>query len=130
MGFRDIISKLGEKRRERSEKFKEIEEDYRLQKMLEERQKSSNERELERFQKEEREENIKEALEFYRKQKDNDIRFGHNPLDTPNVTNHTDWEVLKEKNQFAAKGNMFVGQGNIHRSNPNLLKNNRKLFGI
>lgn len=129
MVFKELLEKLTGRRKERSEKFKEMEEDYRLQKMLEERQKSSNERELERFQNEEREEVIKEHLDFYRKRRDEDIKFGHNPLDAKNIMK-SEWEVLKEKNQFAHKGNMFVGKKNIHKSNPNLLKNDKRLYGI
>ena len=112
----------------KKEMFREAEQQMLIQKTLEERQKSANERELERFQKEEREEQIKEALDFYRKKRDRDIRFGHNPLDVKNITNSTEWEVMKEKNMFAKRGNMFSNQENIMKNNPNLLKNNNKLF--
>lgn len=132
MGFKEVLSKIGEKNRERKQRFRQMEENLRMQKMLEDRQMSSNERELMRFQKEEREENIKEALEYMRKKREQDIRFNHNPLDTPNITNKTDWEVMNEKNMFKGDNNrcIFAGESFIHKSNSKLLKNNKRLFGI
>jgi hypothetical protein len=113
MGFKELLEKIGERKRERKERFKQADEDYRIQKMIEDRQKSANERELERFQKEEREVQIKELLEYHREKKDNDLKFNHNPLHTPNITK-SDYHILKEKNQFA--------------NNKNLFKNNKQLF--
>ena len=130
MGFKEILEKIGEKKKERKRKFKEMEENFRLRKMLEDRQKSANERELERFQNEEREENVKEALDFYRRKREKDIRFNHNPLDVPNITAKTQWEVMKEKNLFTNKKSMFANQPNVIKSNKNLLRNNKKLFAI
>lgn len=62
-----MIKKWQEKGKEKSEKFKQMEEDYRLNKMLEDRQKSSNERELERHYKKQREAEIKAELDIIRK---------------------------------------------------------------
>ena len=128
MGFKEIVSKFGEKSRERKEMLSQLHERMRLQKLAEDRFKSSNERELERYIEEDREEQIKEHLEYARKKRDNDIRFNHNPLDAPNITSHVDWEVLKEPNQFSNNKNMFVGQQSVIKSNRNLLKSNKKLL--
>lgn len=128
MAFKDILNKMGEKGRERKAVLHQMSEELRLSKIAQDRQKSSNERELERYLDEDREEMIKSRLEVARKKRDNDIRFNHNPLDTPNITNHTQWEVLKEKNQFSNNNNMFIGQESVLKNNKNLMKNNKKLM--
>lgn len=128
MGFRDILSKIGEKHRQRKELLKQMDDQLRVEKMLEDRQKSANERELERYMNEDREEMIKHKLEFARKKRDHDIKFNHNPLNAKNITNYAEWEVLKEKNQFANSRNVLKGHGSVMRNNPNLLRNNQRLF--
>lgn len=102
--------------------IRQIDQEIRLRKLVEDRQKSSNERELERFMREEREDQIKESLDVMRKKRQRDISFGHNPLNTPNITNHVDWEVLKEKNMFNNKSTLFKNDGSVLKNNPNLLK--------
>lgn len=129
MGFKEIIQKIGEKQKARKETIKRLDDELRFRKIVEDRTKSSNERELERFQKEEREVAIKETLQQYRKQRQHEINFERNPLDVPNITK-SKWEVLKEKNQFTTKKNIFMHKENIHKNNPNLLKNNKKICGI
>ena len=100
MGYiRDLINKFKEK----GDRQKAYEEEIRIQERALEKKKSANERELERYQKEEREEQIKGALEYYRKRREHEINFNHNPLDTPNITNHTEWEILKERNIFSRR---------------------------
>ena len=128
MGFKEIVQKLTGKQNSRKELIKRIDDQMRAERIVEDRTKSSNERELERFMREEREEQIKEALEFQRKKRDDDIKFGHNPLDVKNITNHTDWEVLKERNMFANQKNIFVGQPSVLKGDPRLLKSNPHLM--
>jgi len=123
-----MINNMRERSQERKEKLREIDENMRIQEILENRRKSSNERELEMFIKENREENIKTQLQKMRKIRENDIRFAHNPLDVPNVTNHTDWEVLKEKNLFGNKSNMFSNHKSVLKGNPKLLKSHMRLM--
>lgn len=113
MGFKDFLEKLGEHRKEKKERFKQAEEDMRIMQMLEDRQKSANERELERYMKEEREQQIKEALVTYRKRREDEINFSGNPLNVPNITGRTQWEVLKERNLFANSKCMFNNNKNI-----------------
>ncbi len=103
------MKKIGEKSKERKEIFKELQEHQQMENKLGEMQKSSNERELERYMKESREEKIKVQLENARKLRDKDATFNHNPLDVPNITGGTSWEVLKERNMFANQKNMFLG---------------------
>lgn len=130
MAVKEFIQKMGEKQKERKALFKAAEERLKIQKILEERQKSANERELERFINEDREEQIKEELERVRKRREQDIRFNHNPLNVENITSGTQWEVLKEKNMFNNSKNLFSKSNFIHKNNPNLLNNNRSPSGI
>jgi len=135
MGLKELIHKVSERNKERKEKIRLLDEELRLQKLVQDRMKSANERELERFMKEEREEQIKKALDVMRKRRQHDINFGHNPLDVKNITAKTDWEVLKERNLFSNTGNIFANQDFIHKSNRILLNNgnilkSRRLFKI
>jgi len=113
MVFKEILNGLNSKKIERKEKFKEIDESIRMQKIIEERQKSSNQRELERYIKEEQEKRIKQELEEWRKVRQQEDNYGHNPLSIPNITNKSSWEVLKEKNMFRG-GNIFANQKRIY----------------
>tara|TARA_R100000789_G_C2993731_1_gene146827 strand:- start:486 stop:836 length:351 start_codon:yes stop_codon:yes gene_type:complete len=92
----------------KSEKFKALQEDLKMQKMLEEREKSSNERELERFYEEEREKQIKVNLEEFRKHRQADA----------------------QKTTVLAGPNMFKGKGNIMSGETTVLKNNDKLLSM
>ena len=123
MGFKEIIQNIGSKNKERKEMIKQMSDQIRFQKLVEDRQKSSNQRELEGYYEEDKQAQIKEALESARKKRDYDIKFNHNPINAKNITNSTQWEVLKEKNQFSGRSNMFEGQANIHKSNKSLLNN-------
>lgn len=130
MAFKEFIQGLGKKGKERKEMLRQMDEQVRMQRIIQERQLSANERELNRYLDEERESQIKQALEYQRKKRQHDLSYNHNPLSIPNITNHTDWEVLKEHNMFKGNNNMFTNQNFIHKSNKNLLKNNKKLYGI
>ncbi len=123
-----MLARLGERAKARKEMIRDLDEQVRINKLVEERSKSSNKREFERFQREAEEESITEQLKVLRKQREKDINFGHNPLDTPNITSHTEWNVLKERNQFTNNKNMFMGQGNVLKNNKKLLRNNRSLL--
>jgi len=136
MGFKEIIQNIGSKNKERKEMIKQMSDQIRFQKLVEDRQKSSNQRELEGYYEEDKQAQIKEALESARKKRDNDIKFNHNPINAKNITNSTQWEVLKEKNQFGGKSNMFENQSMIHKSNNqllnsgNILNNEKRMFKI
>ncbi len=136
MGFKEIIQNIGSKNKERKEMIKQMGDQIRFQKLVEDRQKSSNQRELEGYYEEDKQAQIKEALESARKKRDNDIKFNHNPINAKNITNSTQWEVLKEKNQFGGKSNMFENQSMIHKSNNqllnsgNILNNEKRMFKI
>ena len=129
MGLADLIRRLGEKNKERKEKIRLLDEEIRLQKLVQDRMKSANERELEKFIEEDRQENINKMLEKMRKKRQQDIAFGHNPLNVKNITAKTEWEVLKERNMFKGRGNIFTNQNFIHKSNNKLLNNGYILRG-
>jgi len=130
MGFKNIIQRAKEKKEGRKEAFRNLQEQDKIQNLLEERKKSANLRELERYYKEDQEAEIKKQLDMIRKKRDQEIKFGHNPLNTPNITKESDFSVLKQKNLFKKQKNMFMNQPFIHKSDGRLLKNNRRLYGI
>lgn len=123
----EIFNKIKERKSDKKELIRRMDDQIRAEEILNQRRKSSNERELERFIKEDREENIKIQLDQARKMRDHDIKFNHNPLNAKNIMK-AEWEVMKEKNQFTGKSNMFSNQNFIHKNNPKLLKNNMRLM--
>lgn len=129
MGFKEVLSKLGSRNKERKELLKRMLDQDKLESIVEERKKSSNQRELERYFKENQEKEIREQLQIARKARQDDISFNHNPLDVKNITAGTEWQVLREKNMFNKKQNMFANQPKIHKSNKNLLKSGNVLHG-
>ena len=118
MGFKDILSRLANK----DEELKEESKRRKIQRILDLKEKSSNERELDRFVEEERQEQIKEALEYYRKKRQKEIDFNNNPLDIPNVVSKTEWEVLKERNQFSNSKCNILDNGNPILKTKNIFK--------
>jgi hypothetical protein len=129
MSFKETLQKLGEKSRRRKEMIRQLDEQMRVEKLVEERTKSANLRELERYEKEDFESAVKKKLDYMRKKRDDDIKFGHNPLNTKNIMK-SDWEVMKEKTIFKGNKNIFTNQPFIHKSDKNILRNNRKLYSI
>ena len=95
----DVVRKWKEKKSEKSEKFKQMQEDLQLQKMLEERAKSSAQRELERHFKDKQEEQYKKAVDKLHQQQST--------------------ESWKGKN-------LFQGHKNIMKSEKNIMENDRK----
>ncbi len=127
MGVTEILEHMRERKKNRKELIQNLDERMRIEKLVHDRTKSSNQRELELFMKEENEENIKVQLDHMRKKRDEDIKFNHNPLNTKNIMK-SDWEIMKEKNMFKDKGSMFVNQPLIHQNNPKLLQNSKWLM--
>jgi hypothetical protein len=109
MGLMDVIRRMANKKSERSEKFKQMEEDYRLNKMLMDRQKSSNERELEGYMKKKREENIKRQLDMIHKKQTSDAWSNHSILKSSNI--------LKEDKKIMADDRPILHQKNIFLDN-------------
>lgn len=107
MGIRDFLNRMKEKRL----KYKQFEEDMKVQEQYIERKKSSNERELERFVEENRQKRIKAELEKFREARNKDIEFGHQILETPNMYHKEKQIIMKQKNLFNGKSNLNTRGG-------------------
>jgi hypothetical protein len=95
MSMKEILRKLTN----RNPEIKELERQRKIQRIVEQKTKTSNERELEKYMNEEREEQIKEKLKEYRERRK--IKNNRNPLDTPNKFQDSDFEILKDKKLFS-----------------------------
>jgi hypothetical protein len=116
MGFKELLERIrgnGEDKESIKEYVKELNMRTRAEKIVTERSKSANQRELERLYKEEQDKQIKDELEYMRKKRQKDINFSHNPLATKFVMGKGDFEILKDKKLFANHRNMFSNQKNI-----------------
>lgn len=111
MGLMDTIRRINENKKASSEKFKQMQEEYKLNKILEDRQKSSNERELENYYKKQRESEIKEALDKIHKQQNKDSWKGTISLKQKDMLKD-DRPILKEKNIFANQKSVLVDNKN------------------
>lgn len=95
-----LIQKIREWAENRSlskERFKQLQEDDRLQTMLEERKKSSNERELEKIREQNRQDRIKQQLEKIRKKENHDWWTANNILKgQKNILANDQFNVLND----------------------------------
>jgi Sec-independent protein translocase protein TatA len=115
--IQNLIKGIGKNRKEFKEKFKQVEEDMKINRLLEERQKSANERELEKYIKQEREAEIKRELDkIHSKQNRENWKSPNLILNQKATMLRTDRPILKEKNifidnrndiPFTQKGRMF-----------------------
>ena len=103
MGIKDLIGRFSG----RNARLKEIMEENRNQELAIERTKSANERELERYMKEEREKHIKAELEEFRKRKRKEIEFGHQILHTKNMFANDKPRILNQRSLFGGKGRIL-----------------------
>jgi hypothetical protein len=101
MGIMEMVRKWKEKNSEKSERFKEMQEQDRLENMLLERKKSSNRRELESYYKKLEEDDVKRQLDKIHKKQ-----------------NHESWKGK----------NMFGGKCTILKSDKSILTNNNSMF--
>ena len=120
MALMDFIRKISGNRSEKTKKFKEMEEDLRLQKILGNRQKSPNERELDRIQNEDREELITEELEKRRKVQRKDNWKGNNIFKGHKSILHEDRKALANDRPILKQKNIFANQDNIFANNKNM----------
>ena len=107
MGLMNMIRKLGEDKKELKQKMIEAQQERKIQKILNERDKSANERELERHIRDAREADIKLKLEQIRNQKNHENWKGNNFRGKATMLND-DRQILKEKNLFKQKTNTFL----------------------
>jgi len=110
MTLKEIFNKFTNKH----ERFKDMQREDRMERILEERKKNANERELERFIEEDRQKRIKIALDEYRKKRKDEFFHGENMLKQKNIFKghksilHQDFDILKGgKKLFMKKGGML-----------------------
>lgn len=118
MSIMDVVRKMGKKKEESSRRFKEMQEQDRLDIMLEERKKSANQRELEKHFKDKTEENIKRQLEVIRKQRNRETWKGDSILKSETNILHTDKNALSSGKSMFKEKNIFLG----HKSNSMMVK--------
>ena len=117
----EFIKNIGEKNKEKRRIINQMTEELRMQKIAEDRMKPNSQRLIERYENEKAEKYRKVYLEQLEKDRDDEFKFGHNPLKAKMIVGKTQWEVLKERNMF--KGN----QGNILKQK-NIFVNNKKCY--
>ena len=98
--LKNLISGIGENKKEYKQKFKEAEQDLKVEHTLQERQKSSNQRELERYMKEEQEAQIEQALEKIHKKQNSSMWKSNYFLGKGATMMKNDRPILMEKNIF------------------------------
>jgi hypothetical protein len=113
----DAIKNLGEKSKEKRALVNQMSEQLRMEKIAQDRMKPNSQRLIERYQEELNEKERKVLLEHLEKERDNDFKFGHNPLQAKMVVGKTEWEVLKERNMFSNSKATILKQKNIFKNN-------------
>ena len=106
----DIVRAWKERNSEKGEKFKELQENDRLQTMLEERKKSSNQRELENYYKKLQEDDIKKQLDVIRKKRTKEAWKGKQMFNGKCTILKSDKSVLtNDKSMFNSKSIFLRG---------------------
>lgn len=114
MGILQNMLKGSGKKKEFKEKLRQAQEDLKIEKTLEERSKSSNKRELERYIREKEEEEIKETLNKIRKKQNKDNWKSPKLILKEKTTMlNNDRPILKEKNIFNNNENIFSKKHSI-----------------
>lgn len=109
MALRDFLKR----NREKKQTFRAMQDQDRMGNTIVERKKSANERELNRFIEEDREEQIKVDLEKFRARQRADM-FNSNILNAPTVFDHRA-TIMKSDSPLKGKENngMFMGKSNM-----------------
>lgn len=118
MGIMDVIKRISENKSESSKKFKEMQEQDRLETMLEERKKSSNRRELEKYFRDKEEKYVKEQLDVIRKKRNRDSWKGDSILKSQGNILKTDKSALAGGKSILKDKNIFLD----HKSNMPITK--------
>ena len=112
MGIMEIVRNWNDKKKEKSETFKKMQEQDKLENMLLERKKSSNRRELEKYYKDKEEAEIKKQLDIIHKQQNKDNWKSNSILTKGSSILKDDRPILKEKNIFKTSKKMVVDKRN------------------
>ena len=111
----DLVRRLGEKKAITKEKFRQLQENDKLQNMLEERKKSANRRELEAHIKKQEENQITEELRRIRKKEQSDFFSGKQ-----NNVLQKGKSMLTDNKKLFEKGSKILDQKNIFKNNKNM----------
>lgn len=99
MALKDLLNKITGKEDQYKSAFKDEYARRKIQRILDAREKNANERELERYMEEERQEKIKKALECYRKKQKRDFWKSN--------TMNGGWDILKDDKPILKQKNIF-----------------------
>jgi hypothetical protein len=104
-----MIKEYLQRIKERKQKFKDIQDEHNIQKRIIEREKSSNERELEKYLEEDRQKDIKNKLDRYRKQKSHSLFNDSSMLKNNKILfkNEDKYNMMKQKNIFSGGSNVI-----------------------
>ena len=111
MGLMNMIRKMGEKKKVSAERMAEVAQERKIQKILDDREKSSNERELEGIMKKKREESIKERLDEIRKM-ENKRNWKSGGFCGKTTMLNNDQPILKNDRPLLKEKNIFKGNQN------------------
>lgn len=106
--IQNLIKGMGENKKELKLKFKEAQQEQRVQDMLSERKKSANQRELERYVKEENEREIKETLDKIHKKQNADNWKGTSILKSQTNILKDDMKILNNDRPILGQKNIFL----------------------
>jgi len=106
--IKNLIKGMGENKKEIKEKFKEAQQNQKVIRMLEEREKSANQRELERYMEEQRESKIKQALDKIHKKQNADNWKGDLIFKGHKSILHEDTKVLSNDRPILGQKNIFL----------------------
>jgi hypothetical protein len=110
-----LFNKTNENKAEFKEKFKQAQDEDKISNLIEERKKSSNRRELERYMREQEENKVKEVLDKIHKKQTQENWKSNDILKKGTSILKDDRPILKEKNIFKGNTNMFSREHAIKR---------------
>ena len=109
MGLLQNLLKGSGKKKEFKEKFRQAQEDAKIERTLEERSKSANRRELERYVREQEEAQIKMTLDKIRKQRNQENwKSKKTILGEKTTILNNERPILQEKKIFMNNSNIFT----------------------
>ena len=118
--LKNLLSGMGKGKAEFKEKFKQAQEEDKIMNILEERKKSANRRELERYYRDKEEEKIKEALnKIHKKGNQENWKSKNMVLAKGKNILANDKPMLKEKHIFQGNKNIFTKEYAI-KNNTNM----------
>jgi len=80
MGLKEFFKNWSEKKKEEREEFKRLERELKFKKILEEKQKSPLQKELEFYEREKQKERLKKLVELERKRRENKLKNLSDPF--------------------------------------------------